>query len=359
MTTVDLRSDTVTRPTPAMREAMMRAPLGDDVLGDDPTVRALEARFAAALGKEAACFVPSGTMANQAAIRAHTEPGDEIIAHEDSHIVLYEGGGPAALSGCLVRTLRGARGQFTHEDVAGAVRTRNDHFPVSRLVVVENTQNRGGGSVWDQGEVRRVCEAAHAHGLRAHLDGARLWNAHVASGVALADLAGPFDSVSCCFSKGLGAPVGSAVGGSAAFIARVRRFRKMFGGGMRQSGLLAAAALHAMEHHVARLAQDHARAKRLGEGVARVPGLALDAAQHTRGVETNIVYVEIAPEAGMDAAGLCAALAEQGVLTLATGTRRVRFVTHLDVDDAGIERALGALRACVAGEKRVTSSGRP
>ncbi|MDX2131203.1 MAG: GntG family PLP-dependent aldolase [Planctomycetota bacterium] len=343
--TADLRSDTVTRPTPAMREAMMAAELGDDVLGDDPTVRALEARFAREVGKAAACFVPSGTMANQAAIRAHTEPGDEIIAHEDSHIVQYEGGGPAALSGCLVRVLRGERGQFDEGDVERAVRAVNDHFPVSKLVVVENTQNRGGGAVWAQGRVEAVCATAKARGMKCHLDGARLWNASVATGAPMRTLAGPFDSVSCCFSKGLGAPVGSAVAGSEAFIARVRRFRKQFGGGMRQSGLLAAAALFAMEHHVARLADDHARAARLGAELSRVGGVSLDPAQAARGVETNIVYIDLAPGLGVDAPALCERLAVRGVLMLPTGARRVRAVTHLDVDDRGIDAAIDAVRS--------------
>ncbi|GJQ28659.1 MAG: threonine aldolase [Phycisphaerae bacterium] len=344
----------MTRPTPAMREAMMRAPLGDDVLGDDPTVKTLEARFALLLGKQAAVFVPSGTMANQAAIRAHTEPGDEIIAHESSHVVLYEGGAPAALSGCLVRCLRGSRGQFTADDVRGAVRARNDHFPISKLVVVENTQNRGGGSVWALDDLRAVAAASREHGLRLHLDGARLWNAHVAAGVPLKDYAALFDTVSCCFSKGLGAPVGSALAGDAATIARARRFRKMFGGGMRQSGLLAAAALHAMDHHVARLADDHANAAYLARGLAEVPGLALAGEHRGRGVETNIVYVDLTPDAPLDAAGLVTRLEAAGVRVLATGPRQFRAVTHLDVDRAGMDRALAACRA-VLGATPATS----
>lgn len=344
-TVVDLRSDTVTRPTPAMREAMMAAPLGDDVLGDDPTVKLLESRFAAMLGKEAACFVPSGTMANQVAIRSQTEPGDEIIAHEGSHIVLYEGGAPAALSGCLVRCLRGARGQFTPADVASAVRSTNDHFPVTKMVVVENTQNRGGGSVWPTSVLREISGASRERGLKLHLDGARLWNAHVASGVAINEYASLFDTVSCCFSKGLGAPVGSALAGSEPTIARARRFRKMFGGGMRQSGLLAAGALYAMEKHVARLAEDHANANRLAVGLGALPGLALCEDQRAHGVETNIVYMDLAAALPMDAATFCARLGARGVHVLATGPRQFRAVTHLDVSAAGVERAIA-----VAGE---------
>lgn len=340
--TIDLRSDTVTQPTPAMREAMMAAPLGDDVLGDDPTVRTLEERFAALMGKPAACFVPSGTMANQIAIRAHTEPGDEIIAHEDSHIVLYEGGAPAALSGCLVRMLRGPRGLFGLADVSGAIRSVNDHFPVSRLLVVENTHNRGGGAVWPIATLEELSHLAHARGLKLHLDGARLWNAHVASGVPMSRYGAAFDSISCCFSKGLGAPVGSALAGDGETIRRARRFRKMFGGGMRQSGLLAAAALYAMDHHLSRLSQDHEHARRLAAGMTAIKGISLDPDQGTHGVETNIVYVDISPKAALTAAGVCERLSERGVLVLATGERRIRAVTHLNVNGAGIEAAIGA-----------------
>lgn len=345
---IDFRSDTVTRPTPAMREAMMAAPLGDDVLGDEPTVAALEAKFAACVGKPAACFVPTGTMANQVAIRAHTEHGDEIICHEDSHIVQYETGAPAALSGCMVRLLRGPKGQFTPADVAAAIRPQGIHGPVSKLVVVENTQNRGGGSVWPLDRCRDIALLARERGLRAHLDGARLWNASVASAVPMAAFAADFDSVSCCFSKGLGAPVGSALAGSADFIARVRRFRKMFGGGMRQSGILAAAAIYAMDNHVTRLAQDHENAKLLARGIAAIPGLSLEPEQAVGGVETNIVYFDLAPTLPFDGADLVARLRARNVLVLATAPRRVRALTHLDVTRAQVEQAIQEIRAAVA-----------
>lgn len=346
---IDLRSDTVTRPTPGMREAMMAAPLGDDVLGDDPTVRELEERVAGLMGKAAACFVPSGTMANQIAIRAHTEPGDEIIAHEDSHVVVYEGGGPAALSGCLVRTLRGERGMFGAADVLGAVRSVNDHFPVTKLVVMENTQNRGGGAVWPIAQLEEVSEAARSRGLKLHLDGARLWNAHVASGVSLSRYAALFDTLSCCFSKGLGAPVGSVLVGDGETIRRARRFRKMFGGGMRQSGVLAAAARYALDRHVTRLAQDHAHAQRLAKGLAEIKGLALDPAQAAHGVETNIVYVDVSAKTGMNAATVCERAGALGVLVLATGEHRFRAVTHLDVSGEAIEAAIRVFAKVVGG----------
>jgi threonine aldolase len=345
---IDLRSDTVTRPTRAMLDAMLAAPLGDDVLGDDPTVRRLEERFAALVGKPAAVFVPTGTMGNQLAIRAQTEPGDEIIAHQDSHIVHYETGAPAALSGCMVRALTGARGQFSVEDVRAAVRPDNVHCPVSRLLVVENTQNRGGGSVWALALLDSLADAAHEAGLRAHLDGARLWNASVASGVPMARLAQRFDTVTCCFSKGLGAPVGSALAGPADTIARARRFRKMFGGAMRQSGLLAAAAIHAMDHHVERLREDHAAAAELGAALASMPGLSLAPEQASHGVETNIVYFDLSPSLRADAAGFCRALGERGVLMLPTAARRVRAVTHLDAPRAQVQRAAAVLKDLAA-----------
>lgn len=346
-TFIDLRSDTVTQPTQAMRHAMMAAPLGDDVLGDDPTVIELERRFAAHLGKPAACFVPSGSMANQTAIRAQVEGGDEIICHEDSHIINYETGGPAGLSGAMIRALTGPRGQFDADDVERAVRPDNVHSPRSRLVVFENTQNRGGGSVWPLERAKAVSDVARRHGLRVHLDGARLWNASIASGVPMREFAALADTVSCCFSKGLGAPIGSAVAGDAPTIGRVRRFRKMFGGGMRQSGILAAAALYAMDNHVARLADDHANAKHLAGLIAGIPGLSLDPEQARHGVETNIVFFDLAPSLPLTAAELATRLRAAGVLMIPTGPRRLRAVTHLDVRADQIPLAAQAIAAAL------------
>jgi len=318
---IDLRSDTVTRPTPAMRQAMANAEVGDNVLGDDPTVQRLEDRIAQVMGKEAGCFVPTGTMANQTAIRAQTEPGDEILAHEDSHIIHYETGAPAALSGCMIRPLRGPRGLIDADLVEAMVRPWSQHFPASRLLVVENTHNRGGGSVWPLEQVRRVTEVARRHGLRTHLDGARLWNACAATGTA-----------------------GSAVCGTKETIARVHRFRKMFGGTMRQSGILAAAALHALDHHRERLGEDHRNARRLAELLARVPGLVLDAGE----VETNMVFFDLGPDVPVSAAQLCDRLMAAGVLALPTGPRRVRTVLHLDVSASMVEEAARRIAAAVA-----------
>ena len=348
-TSIDLRSDTVTRPTDAMRDAMMQAPLGDDVLGDDPTIQALQHKFSALVGKEASLFVPSGTMANQLAIRSQTEPGDEIICHEESHIIHYETGGPAAISGCMIRPLRGPRGTFTASDVTSSIRPDNAHFAVARLVVIENTQNRGGGAVWNQAQIQAITDAAHTRGLRCHLDGARLWNAHIASGLSMKDLAAPFNTLCCCFSKGLGAPVGSIIAGDARTIHRAHRFRKMLGGAMRQSGLLAAAAIHAMDHHVQRLALDHEHA-RLFASIAAAPGssLRLHPDQAAQGPETNIVYLDLPESAPLDAAELCKRLESRGVLMLATGPRRVRAVMHLDVSREQANHAATEIKACAA-----------
>lgn len=339
MAIIDLRSDTVTKPTPAMREAIARAIVGDDVLGDDPTVKELEERFAALAGKQAACFVPSGTMANQVAIRAHTEPSDEIIAHEGSHIINYEGGGPAALSGCMVRALQGPRGTFTALQVRDAIRPDNPHFARSRLLVVENTHNRGGGSVWPIEDVRSVTAAAREAGLRTHLDGARLWNACAFTGLSVRDYAEHFDTIACCFSKGLGAPVGSITAGDAATIHRVRRYRKLFGGAMRQSGLLAAACLFAMEHHIERLKDDHANAQRFAKALGGIPGLSVADTGGGPRVETNLVLFDLAPTLRCDAGAFCKVLHERGVWMLPTAARRVRAVTSLEVDASMIDRA--------------------
>lgn len=333
---IDLRSDTVTRPTPAMRRAMAEAEVGDDVLGDDPTVIRLQERVAELLGKEAACFVPTGTMANQTAIRAQTEPGDEIIAHADSHIIHYETGSPAALSGVMIRPLTGDRGQFSAEQVREAIRPTGIHAPNSRMLLVENTHNRGGGSVWALEHVREVTEVARSAGLRCHLDGARLWNACRATGLSPAAYAKHFDTVSCCFSKGLGAPAGSAVAGDKATIARVHRFRKMFGGTMRQSGVLAAAALYALDNHFNRLDEDHANARRLAQGLARVEGIMLDASS----IETNMVFFDLHPSWGVTAAEFSERLRARGVRMLPTAARRLRAVCHLDVSPSAIDQAV-------------------
>jgi len=337
---VDLRSDTVTRPTPEMRRAMAAAEVGDDVFGDDPTINALQERVAQLLGAERALFVPSGTMGNAVALRAQTEPGDEILLHRESHIFHYEAGGYAALSGCALQLLDGPGGLFTPEAVTASVQPPDDHHPRTRLVVVENTHNRGGGTVWPLEQLRAVREVAVAHGLRVHLDGARLMNASVASGHAPADYARCADTVSICFSKALGAPVGSAVAGSAATIERAHRFRKMFGGGMRQAGILAAAALYALDHHVERLAQDHAHAARLAQALVEMRGVRID----PRAVATNIVYFDVDAGTG-SAEALCQRLHAEGVWMLAVGPQRMRAVTHLDVDRAGIERAIEVLAA--------------
>jgi len=338
MKPVDLRSDTVTRPTPAMRRAMAEAEVGDDVFGDDPTVNRLQERVAERLGKEAEIYVASGSMGNQTSIRAQTQPGDEIIAHCDSHIYHYEAGAPAGLSGCSLKLLPGERGLFDADAVRTAVRPTDSHFPQSALVVVENTHNRGGGSIWPVDHVAAVHDVARQHGLKMHLDGARLMNACVATGHKPTDYTRYFDTVSICFSKGLGAPVGSAVAGSKEVIKRVHRFRKMFGGGMRQAGVIAAGALYALEHHVDRLADDHTNAKRLASAVAELPDVILDPAT----VETNIVIFDLRESAGT-AKALCDALRADGVLMFPIAPQRIRAVTHLDVSREDIERAIAAL----------------
>ena len=339
---IDLRSDTVTRPTPAMRRAMAEADVGDDVLGDDPTVLALEARTADLLGKEAAVYMPSGTMTNQVAIRAWTEPGDEIILEASAHSYFYESGGPAALSGVMCRLIEGRRGLFTGDQVRGVLRPKNEHFPRTKLLCIENTHNRGGGTVWPLQQVADVVAVAREAGLRTHLDGARLWNAAVAAGVPEGDYAAHFDSVSVCFSKGLGAPVGSALAGDGEFIARARRFRKMFGGGMRQAGILAAGALYALEHHRDRLAEDHANARHLAEGLADLPGVDIDPTT----VETNIVMVGTTAVAAPD---LVQRLEAAGVLVLPRDAKTIRAVTNLDTSAGQVEEALAAFAKVLAG----------
>jgi threonine aldolase len=336
---VDLRSDTVTRPTPEMRRVIAEAEVGDDVFGDDPTVRALEEETARILGKEAAVYVPSGTMANEVAVAAHTERGDEVLLEERSHIFLYEGAGPALLSGVQVWPLRGHRGLIAPRTVEAAIRPVDPHFPVSRLLCLENTHNRAGGRVLPLGPLRELTELARNHGLRCHLDGARLWNAVAASGASADQYAALFDSVSVCFSKGLGAPVGSAVAGTGEWIARARHYRKRFGGGMRQAGILAAGALYALEHHRDRLSEDHARARRLAEGVDGIPGLGCVPEE----VETNIILVTA--ESGVPAGRWVEGLAQRGVLASAVGPSTLRFVTHLQIGDADIGHALEAIRA--------------
>jgi threonine aldolase len=339
---VDLRSDTVTQPTPAMRRAMAEAEVGDDVFGDDPTVIALERRIAALAGKEAALYVPSGTMGNQLAVNVLTRPADEVLLEAESHIYFYEQGGMAASSGCLAHPVRGERGVLPLDTLVAALRDDDDHVARVTLVCAENTHNRAGGAVVPLAKLRELAALARERKLRLHLDGARLWNAHVATGVPIAEYAACADTVMMCFSKGLGAPVGSILTGSAEHVRAARRVRKRWGGGMRQVGILAAACLHALDHHVARLADDHRRAKRLAEGFAEAAGA------HVIAPDTNIVFVDLAAPAP-DAKTMVARLAERGVRMSAYGPRRVRAIAHLDVDDAGIERAVAAFReACAA-----------
>jgi threonine aldolase len=340
---IDLRSDTVTLPTDEMYAAMARAPLGDDVMGEDPTVRRLEEAAAARLGKEAGLFLPSGTMANLAALMAHTRRGDEVILEAESHIFYYEAGGLAVAGALMPRTLRGVRGALTPEQVADAIRPDDVHFPRTGLVCLENTHNRAGGTVLSVEQTQAVCAVAHAAGVPVHLDGARLFNAALALGVDAADLAAPVDSVMFSLSKGLSAPVGSMLVGSQAFIAAARRARKLLGGGMRQAGVLAAAGLVALERMVDRLAEDHAHARLLAERLAEVPGIAIDLAT----VQTNIVNFRTEP-CGLEAAAFTARLRERGVLAGARDRWTIRLVTHRHITAADVEAAAAAVRAVAA-----------
>ncbi len=334
---IDLRSDTVTRPTPAMREAMASAEVGDDVYGDDPTVNALERRTAELLGKEDAVFVPTGSMSNQIALRSHTEPGDLVLIEARAHVVLNEGGAGAALSGVTMRTITGERGLFGPDDVSDRIDRLHPFNPTTlgsppTLLCVENSHNAGGGSVWPLDRLGAVCAAGREHGLALHLDGARLWHACAASGVEPIAYAASFDTVSVCFSKGLGAPMGSALAGPAGVIRRARRFKQQFGGGMRQAGIVAAGALHALDHHRGDLACDVEHARRLAAGLARLDGVRLDAAT----VESNIVRFEVAGDAG----AFATACHERGVHVLPNGRHGVRAVLHRDVSGGQVEAAL-------------------
>ncbi len=331
--TIDLRSDTVTKPTTGMREAMARAEVGDDVYGEDPTVRLLQERVAHLLGKEAALFVPSGTMANQIALAVHTRPGDEVLIGEGAHCMAFESGAGAALSGVQFQEI-GRGGLFDAADVEAAVHPDNHHFAPTTLCAVENTHNRAGGRCFPLSECEDIATIARKFGLKLHLDGARLLNAQTALGRSARALAAPFDSVSVCLSKGLGAPVGSLVAGSKDFVHRAHRRRKMLGGGMRQAGVLAAAGIYALDHHVERLADDHKHARRFAEVVMRAPGVELELA----GVETNIIIWELMPEVPFDGATFVARAKEKGLLVNTISARRLRAVTHLDVVAAACAR---------------------
>jgi threonine aldolase len=341
---IDLRSDTVTRPTPAMRAAIASAEVGDDVIDKDPTVERLQQRIAELLGKEAAIFMPSGTMTNQVAVRLHCGPGDELICEEGCHIYQYEQAGYAQLSGVAARAVKGEFGVLQLEQIAELIRADNEHFPRTRLLCLENTHNRGAGRIQPYDTVVELTRWAREHGLATHLDGARLFNAVVASQISAREWAQHFDTVSVCFSKGLGAPIGSALVGTKAAIAKARRHRKLFGGGMRQAGILAAGALYALENNIERLADDHANARRFAEVVRGCRGLSLE----PETIDTNIVIFRIARELGT-AAQLADKLRERGVLVLAFGPQQLRAVTHLDVSADDVQRAGEVLREIAAG----------
>jgi len=342
MKLIDLRSDTVTKPTPEMRRAMYEAEVGDDVYGEDPTVNRLQERAAEMLGKEAALFVPTGTQGNQVAILTHTRRGQEVIVEAEAHVYIYEVGGIAALSGCQVKPVPGVNGAMDPAAVEAAIRADNVHYPRTGLVCLENTHNRSGGCVLPPENVAAVAEVAHRHGIPVHLDGARIFNAAVALGRPVAELVAPVDSVMFCLSKGLAAPVGSLLVGSRDFIAEARRNWKLLGGGMRQAGVLAAAGLVALELMVDRLADDHANARRMAEGIANIPGLAVN----METVQTNMVAVEIT-DPRWTAPALVQALRAEGVLCNDTGPRRIRLVTHKDVTAADVELALDAFARVV------------
>ena len=339
---IDLSSDTATRPSDAMRDAIHKAPVGDDQRGEDPTVNALQDLGCELLGKESALFLPSATQANQIAIRIQTRPGDEVICAENCHIQKYESGGPAVLSGVLLRPLQAPRGIFTADQLLSALNPAIPHAPPSRMVCIENTHNYAGGIVWDEAAVRAVTETAHAHGLATHLDGARLVNAAVGRGCDLSEIAAPFQTVTLCLSKGLGAPAGALLLGPTALINEARRWKHVFGGAMRQAGILAAGGLYALQHHLADIEVDHANAQALAEVLQDIPGIRLDPWP-----ETNIVYFDISGT-GLTGVEAMACLEQHGVRASGMGASRLRFVTHRDVSTNDIHKAATAIRAAFA-----------
>ena len=344
---VDLRSDTVTRPTAEMRRAMAEAEVGDDVYGEDPTVNRLERRAAEIFGKEAALFVPTGCMGNLIAIKVWTHHGNEVICEERSHVNLYELASMSAIAGCMPRAVRGEDGILTWKQVEGGIRPKIYYDSQTALICLENTVNMWGGTVYPTAQVDEICDHAHAMDLKVHLDGARIFNAATALGENVAQMTRKVDSVMFCLSKGLGAPVGSMVAGSKAFIERARIYRKMFGGGMRQAGVIAAAGLIALEKSPGRLHVDHENAKRLAEGIAEIPGLSID----PKKVRSNIVIFDCT-KTGKTAVEICDALHPHGVWAQDTALYSVRVVTHCDVDRAGVERALVVLKDVVAKSQR-------
>ena len=337
---INLYSDTQTRPTPAMKEAMMRAEVGDEQHGDDPTVHRLCDRMAEIMGKEAAVFLPSGTMCNVVAILTHCQKGDEVVAHETSHILHSEGGAHAAFTGVQIMGLKGARGMFTAEDLRAAIRPKTRYAPPQRLLEVEQTANIGGGAIWPLEQLNAVAAVAHGEGWATHMDGARLMNACIAAAVAPHDMVRSYDSVWLDFTKGLGAPLGAVLCGSAEFIGQAWRWKQRLGGSMRQAGICAAACLHALEHHVDRLAEDHANARALARGLAQIPGFVVEEP------DTNLVFFDV-QGAGMDVATLQARLLMRGVAVSGLGGR-VRACTHLDVTAPMIEEAVAIIREVIA-----------
>lgn len=337
---IDLTSDTVTRPSPAMRQAMLTAEVGDEQRGEDPSTNLLCTRVAEMLGKEAAMFLPSGVMCNQIAILVHCRPGDKVIADQSAHIVGSEAGAPAALAGVMVHTLAGRHGIFTSDQMSGHIQPGKRNTPRASLVVVEQTVNRGGGGVWPLAQIKEIAELAHSRSMAVHMDGARLFNAAVASGLPLHLHAAQCDSVWVDLSKGLGCPVGAVLAGSADFIEQAWFWKHRLGGAMRQSGMLAAAGLYALDHHIDRLADDHANARLFAERVTRLPGVRLDSNE----VQTNLVFLDIR-HTGFTARELCTGLMQQGIRIGAEGSHRLRIVTHMDVDKAQVEEAAAAFAA--------------
>ena len=334
-TLIDLGSDTATRPSAGMRRFMAEAPVGDEQRQEDPSVNALQERVAALLGKEAALYLPSATMANEIAVKTHTQPGDAVILEESAHIATAEAGGPALLSGVMLHAVKGVRGVFTPDQVEARIQADNPHYPRTRLVSVEQTANLGGGTVWPLERLRAVADTARRHGLRSHMDGARLMNAVVASGAPANEQVRGYDSVTLCLTKGLGCPVGALVAGDRAFIKEARRYKHLFGGAMRQAGIIAAAGLYAFDHNIERLAEDHTNAKILARGLAEIRGIGIEV-EH---VETNIVFFDVAG-LGITAQEAVARLLARGIRMGATGRTRIRAVTHLDVSQQDVERAV-------------------